>query len=121
MTTPYEQVLEFHRVFGCAINDTTRTHNTMRAELILEEAAEAAEALLIGDRQMIARELADLVYVAYGAAITLGIALDRAVSEVHRANMSKLDSDGTPVFRPDGKVLKGPNYQAPDMSGCVTP
>jgi predicted HAD superfamily Cof-like phosphohydrolase len=100
------------------IGDTTRTLNKLRADLIREEGREAGEALESGDLEHTAKELADLVYVAYGAAVTLGIDLDRAVAEVHRSNMSKL-VDGRPVMRADGKVLKGPNYQPPDMSACV--
>ena len=64
----------------------------------------------------LARELADVVYVAYGTAITHGIDLDAVIAEVHRANMSKLDVDGRPVVR-DGKVQKGPNFRPPDLSG----
>lgn len=111
-------VREFHEVFGLPIGDTTRTLNKLRADLIMEEALEAAEAVGVGDPEWTAKELADLVYVAYGAALTMGIDLDRAVAEVHRSNMSKL-VDGRPFLRPDGKVLKGPNYVPPDMSGCV--
>jgi predicted HAD superfamily Cof-like phosphohydrolase len=65
-----------------------------------------------------AKELADLVIVTYGAALTHGIDLERAVKLVHRSNMTKL-VDGKPVLRDDGKVLKGPNYREPDMSSAV--
>lgn len=116
---PYNMVLQFHQVFGCAINDPTRTHNEMRARLIEEEAAEVAEALRLGDLKKIAKELADLYYVTQGAAITLGIDLERAVELVHRSNMSKLASDGKPIVRDDGKILKGPNYFEPDMTSAV--
>lgn len=77
------------------------------------------EALVSGDRIAIAQELADLVYVAYGTALVYGIDLDAAIAEVHRANMSKLDSDGKPVLREDGKVLKSECYQAPDMRRAI--
>lgn len=111
-------VREFHVAFGLPINDTTRTHNKLRAELIREEAAEAAEALESGDLEHIAKELADGVIVHYGAALTLGIDLDAAIAAVHASNMSKL-VDGKPVMRGDGKVLKGSSYRPPDMSRCV--
>jgi NTP pyrophosphatase (non-canonical NTP hydrolase) len=112
------QVREFHVAFNLPIGDTTRTLNKLRADLIREEGNEAGDALESGDLEHIAKELADLVYVTYGAALTLGIDLDAAVTAVHRSNMSKL-VDGKPVMRPDGKVLKGPNYQPPDMAACV--
>lgn len=65
--------------------------------------------------EAVARELADVVYVAYGTAHALGIDLDAALLEVHRANMSKA---GGPR-RADGKALKPPGFRAPDMSAAV--
>lgn len=121
-----DMVLEFHQRFGCAINNTSETTNQMRAALIREEAREvaeaaerAAQALETGDLEHLARELADLTYVTYGACVTVGIDLDAAVAAVHEANMSKLGPDGAPVMRADGKVLKGPNYRPPDMSAAI--
>lgn len=111
-------VREFHVAFDLPINDTTRTLNKLRADLIREEAAETAEAVESGGLEHIAKELADLAYVVYGAALTLGINLDEAIVRVHASNMSKL-VDGKPVMRDDGKVLKGPNYLPPNMSGCT--
>jgi predicted HAD superfamily Cof-like phosphohydrolase len=110
-------VREFHQAFHLPIGDTTQTHNQLRADLIREEADEAADAIESGDLPAIAKELADLVIVAYGAALTLGIDLDAAVYVVHRSNMTKLDDNGQPIMRADGKVLKGPNYQPPDFTG----
>lgn len=117
-STAAAAVREFHVAFGLPINDTTRTHNRLRADLIREEGREAATALEVGDLEHIAKELADVVYVSYGAALTLGIDLDEAIAEVHRSNMTKL-VDGAPIMRPDGKVLKGPNYRPPDMAAVV--
>ena len=65
------------------------------------------------------KELADLVYVCYQYAENLGWDLDEALNRVHRSNMSKLGEDGEPVYREDGKVLKGPNYQPPNLSDLV--
>lgn len=117
--SPYGQVLEFHHAFGCAINDTSRTTNKLRAKLMREEGNEAGDAIESGDLEHTAKELADVVYVAYGAAITMGIDLDRAVALVHESNMSKLGPDGKPILRSDGKVLKGPDYFEPDMSPAI--
>lgn len=65
------------------------------------------------------KELVDLCYVAEGAAVSLGLPYDAAYKEVHKSNMSKLGADGNPIRRPDGKVLKGPNYQPADMRQFV--
>jgi predicted HAD superfamily Cof-like phosphohydrolase len=65
------------------------------------------------------KEIADLRYVAGGLAVALGMDLEAADAAVHESNMSKLGADGRPVRRDDGKVLKGPNYLAPDLSNMV--
>ena len=62
------------------------------------------------------KELADLVYVCYQYAENMGWLLDEAMNRVHESNMSKLGEDGKPIYREDGKVLKGPNYKPPDLS-----
>lgn len=87
----------------------------VRATLLREEHDELQEALESGDRANIAKELADLVYVAYGTALVYDIDLDAALREVHNSNMNKLGEDGKPILREDGKVLKGPNYNPPNM------
>jgi NTP pyrophosphatase (non-canonical NTP hydrolase) len=65
------------------------------------------------------KELADLVFVCYQFASLMGYDLDEAMSRVYVSNMSKLDDHGLPIRREDGKVLKGPNYQAPDLSDLI--
>lgn len=92
----------------------------LRKRPLREELAEVIDAIDHGKPHHLARELADLVYVAYGTAITPGIDLDIAIREVHRANMSKLGADGRPITRADGKVLKGPHFTPPDMTTAVT-
>lgn len=115
-----EQVTEFHRTFGVAINEPiSEDLAELRAGLLDEECQEVTDALLMWGRMEIAKELADLVYVAYGTAVSFGIDLDLAITEVHRSNMSKLGLNGRPILRDDGKVLKGPNYQPPDMTAAV--
>lgn len=61
-----------------------------------------------------AKELADILYVVYGTAVSFGIDIDKVFAEVHKSNMSKLE-DGKPVLREDGKVLKGKNYAPPNL------
>jgi predicted HAD superfamily Cof-like phosphohydrolase len=91
----------------------------LRVRLLAEEAREFAAAAQGGDLIAIADALADIVYVAYGSAITYGIDLDAVLSEVHRSNMSKLDVDGRPLLREDGKVLKSARYTPPDVAGVL--
>ena len=61
------------------------------------------------------KELADLVYVCYQYAENMGWFLDEALHRVHQSNLSKLGEDGEPIYREDGKVLKGPNYAPPSL------
>ena len=96
--------------------DPTPSLLKLRAELISEEAEEViaefeADEL---DKAALTKELADLLYVVYGAAVTFGLPLDIVFNRVHASNMSKL-LDGKPLKREDGKVLKGPNYQPPKL------
>ena len=65
------------------------------------------------------KELADLVYVCYQYAENMGWFLDEALDRVHKSNMSKLDDNGEPIYRDDGKVLKGPNYAPPYLKDLV--
>lgn len=97
-------------------------------DLINEESYEADDELWhlakFGDSEPehlrhLAKELADLVYVAFYAAEALGIPLEKVFREVHGSNMSKLGQDGKPVRREDGKILKGPNYREPDLAKLV--
>jgi len=93
--------------------------------LIVEEFKEFLDAenqLIMGLTRNAAeclKELADLVYVCYQYAENLGWDLDEALDRVHRSNMSKLDENGQPLYRADGKVLKGPNYQPPYLNDLV--
>jgi predicted HAD superfamily Cof-like phosphohydrolase len=97
----------------------------MQRTLIVEEFKEFLDAenqLIKGftiNATDVLKELADLVYVCYQYAENLGWDLDEALSRVHESNMSKLDEDGNPVLRPDGKILKGPNYQPPNLVDLV--
>jgi predicted HAD superfamily Cof-like phosphohydrolase len=88
-----------------------------RIALLEEEVGEYLEAVSESDLVGIADALADIVYVIFGTAVTYGIDLDRVLSEVHRSNMSKLDRDGKPLVRADGKVIKSDQYFPPDVAG----
>lgn len=91
----------------------------LRVDLLREEVDELATATSEANIVGIADALADIVYVAYGSAVTYGIDLDAVLAEVHRSNMSKLDSLGRPVFRADGKVAKSTLYTPPDVRGVL--
>ena len=99
----------------------------MQSTLFKEESAELLEAIdeLYADpensdrRTEVVKELADLVFVCYQFAAAFNIDLDDAMNRVFDSNMSKLDENGCPIFRADGKVLKGPNYKEPDLTYCV--
>jgi len=65
------------------------------------------------------KELGDLVYVCFQYAINMGWDLDEALRLIHQSNMSKLDEDGKPIYREDGKVLKGENYKPPNLTHLV--
>ena len=99
----------------------------MQCDLIEEEAAEFLEAAdecfadpeNVDRRTDLIKELSDLVFVCYQFAAAFNLDLDKAMTLVFESNMSKLDEQGKPIYRPDGKVLKGPNYQPPDLVSCV--
>lgn len=119
--TPMELLREFERVMGGAQDEYFPRRETLalRLRLIKEEYIEVRqefEAAFAGrlDREALAKELADVLYVVYGTGVALGIDLDEALAEVHRSNLSKL-VDGRPVLDAGGKVMKGPNYRPPDM------
>ena len=88
----------------------------LRIALLEEEVGEFAEAVAAADLVAIADALADIVYVAYGTAVTYGIDLDMVLGEVHRSNMSKLGTNGRPLIRADGKVIKSDQYVPPDIA-----
>jgi predicted HAD superfamily Cof-like phosphohydrolase len=117
-------VAAFHEAFGLpqrtrptvAIGDDLAR---LRLDLMEEEFGELVRAVEARDLVAIADALADIVYVAYGTALTYGIDLDAVLDEVHRANMSKLGADGRPVLRDDGKVLRSERYSPPDVAAVV--
>lgn len=118
--SPYTKVLEFHNTFGVEIGQSmTEKLQNLRSDLIEEESQATISALHGGTKVEVADGLADLVYVAYGAAITFGIDLDAVIDAVHESNMSKLDEHGKPIYRDDGKVLKGPNYRPPIITEAM--
>jgi predicted HAD superfamily Cof-like phosphohydrolase len=98
----------------------------MQVGLITEEAREFLDAAdeVFADpenqetRNELLKELSDLVFVCYQFAAAFNLDLDKAMDLVMESNLSKLDEQGNAIFRADGKVLKGPNYQPPDLAEC---
>ena len=113
-----KQAKEFRSKYGLK-NSPDRKTRAVQHRLIVEEFKEflEAEGMLFmhgrNHQEHALKELADLVYVCYQYAENMGWFLDEALNRVHESNMSKLDDDGNPIYREDGKVLKGPNYKPP--------
>lgn len=117
-----EFVREFHETYGVVIRDEPVAdvpESDLRTRLLEEEVREYYDAVEADDVVAVADALADIVYVAFGGALIHGIDLDAVLAEVHRSNMSKLGADGRPIYREDGKVLKGPDYFKPDIAGVL--
>lgn len=116
---PMDAVKEFHYTYDIPVAEEPTLleleRRRLRWDLLDEELNELDEAEREGDLVEIADALADMVYIIYGTAAEYGIPLDRVFDEVHRSNMSKLGDDGEPIYREDGKVLKGPNYFPPEI------
>ena len=118
-------VKEFMESFGQEVKDKPDWPDAetmdLRIDLIAEELEEFKDAIISADGTLVdvADALSDLLYVVYGAGHSFGIDLDKCFAEVHRSNMSKLDEDGNPIYREDGKVLKGPNFTEPNLKEIV--
>ncbi|MBR56271.1 hypothetical protein CMK19_21180 [Candidatus Poribacteria bacterium] len=114
------QAKEFRKKYNLK-SDATRSTRAYQKDLIVEEFKEflEAEGMLFrhgrNAKEECLKELADLVYVCYQYAENMGWFLDEALDRVHQSNMSKLGEDGKPIYREDGKVLKGPNYKPPTL------
>ena len=91
----------------------------LRYDLIKEELNELEQAMETRNLKEIADALTDILYVTYGAGFAYGIDLDKCFKEVQRANMSKLGTDGKPIYNEKGKVMKGPNYSEPNLKKFV--
>ena len=115
-----EQAKEFRSKYNLK-NSHDRATRHVQKELIIEEFKEflEAEGFLFmhgkNHQEHALKELADLVYVCYQYAENMGWFLDEALDRVNQSNLSKLDEEGNPIYREDGKVLKGPNYKPPNL------
>lgn len=121
--TNFKDVGTFMETFGQEVKTKPEFPDAetvqLRIELIGEELNEFWDACNEKDIVGVADALADILYVTYGAGHAFGIDLDKCFKEVQRSNMSKLGEDGKPIYREDGKVLKGPNYSEPDLKSIL--
>jgi len=118
--TNFEKVGIFMKTFGQEVKSKAELSNDkineLRISLINEELEELKKAINDNDILEVADALTDILYVAYGAGHAFGINLDKCFNEVQESNMSKLSSDGKPIYNDSGKVMKGPNYFKPNLS-----
>jgi predicted HAD superfamily Cof-like phosphohydrolase len=121
--TNFEKVKKFMETFGQEIKEKAQFPNekitSLRYDLIKEELDELKEAMDNNDIKEVADALTDILYVTYGAGHAFGINLDKCFEEVQNSNMSKLGSDGKPIYNDKGKVMKGPNYFKPDLNKFI--
>ena len=119
-------VKEFHKAFKLDYLDKPKADlgadkNKLRFNLMKEENDEYFEAANNNDMVEVADALGDMLYILCGTIIEHGMQhkIDEIFSEIQNSNMSKLGSDGNPIYREDGKVLKGPNYFKPNIKGIL--
>jgi len=119
MTLEY-QVTQFNETYNVPMASKptlpTEYEATLCNDLIAEELMELNDAFDNADIVEIADALTDIIYVAAQQAVKWGLPIDALLREVQRSNMSKLGADGLPIFREDGKVLKGPDFSEPRIA-----
>ena len=115
-------VEEFHRIYKLGnsekpIGKLENQKENLRFDLMKEENEEYLEAAKNGDIVEVADALGDMMYILCGTIIEHGMQhiIEEVFDEIHRSNLSKLDENGNPIYREDGKVIKGPNYFPPDI------
>lgn len=121
-------VKEFHNSFGLGYSKTMKadlgeSKNLLRFNLMDEENKEYFEAAQDNDLVEVADALGDMLYILCGTIIEHGMQhkIEEVFNEIQRSNMSKLGADGKPIYREDGKVLKGPNYFKPNIQEILEP
>ena len=119
---PIKSVTEFHNAFRLSVehkpkSDISSEITELRYNLMKEENEEYLQAVKSNDLIEIGDALGDMLYILCGTIISHGFQdkIEAIFDEIQRSNMSKLGADGKPIYREDGKVLKGPNYFKPDI------
>ena len=122
MNDSQSKVKEFMSIFGQNVPESFSPElfpGVLRVALIEEEAKEFRAAVAAHDWTEAVDAICDLLYVTYGSAVALGIDIEPFFNEVHRSNMSKLDTHGRPIYRADGKVIKSSDWSPPDILGLL--
>ena len=127
MKKQIEHVCSFHDSFGIK-NNYTPTEKVsedvvlLRHRLMAEENEEYLQACRNGDLVEIADALGDMMYILCGTILSHGLQdkIEHVFEEIQKSNMSKLGSDGKPIYREDGKIMKGPDYFKPDIKKIIS-
>jgi len=119
-------VKEFHTAFGLGVSESPKADlgaqtNLLRFNLMKEENEEYLEAVQNNDLVEIADALGDMLYILCGTILEHGLQhkIEAVFDEIQRSNMSKLGEDGKPIYREDGKVMKGPHYFKPNFDAIL--
>ncbi|WMW78645.1 nucleoside triphosphate pyrophosphohydrolase family protein [Flavobacterium sp. 20NA77.7] len=122
MQKQLDAVTLFHTSFGLGVSSEIKGtlgegKNLLRYNLMKEENEEYLEAVQNNDVVEIADALGDMLYILCGTILEHGLQhkIEEVFDEIQRSNMSKLGADGKPIYREDGKVMKGPNYFKPNF------
>jgi predicted HAD superfamily Cof-like phosphohydrolase len=126
LNKPISAVTSFHKAYGLGVEDKPTVAlpdsiSTLRFNLMKEENEEYLEAAKEGDLIEVGDALGDMLYILCGTIIAHGFQdkMEAIFDEIQKSNMSKLDENGKPIYREDGKVMKGPNYFKPDLGKFV--
>lgn len=119
-----QKVKEFTKAFYCYCAEKTELPSDIslrdvRIKLLKEEFEEYLKGEDENDLVQIADALGDMLYIIFGTAIAYGLNLKPIFEEIHNSNMTKLDDNGKPIFREDGKVLKSKNYRPPNIAKII--
>jgi predicted HAD superfamily Cof-like phosphohydrolase len=126
MQKQLDAVKLFHTTYGLGVSENMKADlgtqkNNLRFELMKEENEEYLEAVQNNDLVEIADALGDMLYILCGTILEHGLQhkIEAVFDEIQRSNMSKLGEDGKPIYREDGKVMKGPNYFKPNFEAIL--
>lgn len=117
-------VAKFHEVYGTYMQDNPDFPNQNVRDLRIKLLQEEFDEYLLAEKDdhfiEVCDALGDMLYIIYGTCVSYGIPINEIFQEIHNSNMSKLDENGKPIVREDGKILKGPNYFKPDIKGIIS-
>jgi predicted HAD superfamily Cof-like phosphohydrolase len=126
LNKPISAVTSFHKAYGLGVEDKPtvalpNSISTLRFNLMKEENEEYLEAAKEGDLIEVGDALGDMLYILCGTIIAHGFQdkMEAIFDEIQKSNMSKLDENGKPIYREDGKVMKGPNYFKPNLRKII--